>query len=120
MGLLERVAEKPKSQDKTQNHQHRDYEDEDLRGFTHVTHFLLFFILLLLQRLELGNSESDIGSAFLFNLAEVGLEAGSVRFSSFSHGVVVGWRGWRTESGIRGCISACWLVGLVWIGVPWF
>ena len=63
MGLLKAMAEKPKSQYKSKNHQHCHYEDEDLCSFTHITHFFFFFLSFcfwgLLQRFELRNSESD-------------------------------------------------------------
>ena len=63
VGLLKAMAEKPKSQYKSKNHQHCHYEDEDLCSFTHITHFFFFFLSFcfwgLLQRFELRNSESD-------------------------------------------------------------
>lgn len=41
VGLLEAVAKKPESQDKTKNNQYCHYEDEDLCCFAHITHFLI-------------------------------------------------------------------------------
>ena len=51
VGILEGVAEKPKSHNKAEKHQHRDNEDEeDLCSFTHITHFVFLFY----HRFELG------------------------------------------------------------------
>ncbi len=84
VGLLDAVAEKPKSQDKPKNNQGCHYEDEDLCSFTHITHFFfsLFLCWVCFKDLNFRNSESEMG---LF-LLKMGLSLDS--FSSSFHGGV--------------------------------
>lgn len=101
MRLLEAVTKQPESQDKTQNHQHCHYEDEDLCCFPNITH-LYFFKAPFCTEGKTNNSglqePANLKTGVCFGLVvKIGLWFGS--FSSFSHGEFIGAfgeRGWTT------------------------
>lgn len=58
MRFLDAMAQETKPQYKTQNHQHGNYENEDLCCFPHITHFFIINSL----GMGLGFSELNLNS----------------------------------------------------------